>query len=59
MTKVSDKDLYIEIIKKVISKELTQNEAALKLEITDRPIRRVVNKYKSIGEYTSRLPHFK
>ena len=39
MVKVSDKELYIETIKKVISKELTQKEAALKLAITDRQVR--------------------
>ena len=50
MAKISDKDLYSEIIKKVISKQLTQNEAALKLNITDRQIRRIITKYKEIGE---------
>ncbi len=51
MAKVSDKELYSEIIKKVISKELTQKEAALKLEITDRQVRRLIIKYKRMGEY--------
>ena len=51
MVKVSDKELYIETIKKVISKELTQKEAALKLAITDRQVRRLITKYKNIGEY--------
>ena len=50
MAKVSDKELYSEIIKKVISKELTQKEAALKLGISDRQVRRLVTKYKDIGE---------
>ena len=46
MTKLINKDLYIEMIKKVIAKELTQKEAALKLEITDRQVRRLIIKYK-------------
>lgn len=50
MAKLGDKDLYSSIIKKVIAKELTQKEAALKLEITDRQIRRIIVKYKSIGD---------
>ena len=50
MAKVSDKELYSETIKKVISKELTQKEAALKLGITDRQVRRIITKYKDIGE---------
>ena len=50
MTKLINKDLYIEIIKKVIAKELTQKEAALKLEITDRQVRRLIIKYKKDGE---------
>ncbi len=50
MAKVSDKQLYSETIKKVISKELTQKEAALKLGITDRQVRRIIIKYKDIGE---------
>ena len=50
MAKVSDKELYSEIIKKVISKELTQKEAAVKLGISDRQVRRLVTKYKDIGE---------
>ena len=50
MIKLINKDLYIEIIKKVIAKELTQKEAALKLEITDRQVRRLIIKYKKDGE---------
>lgn len=50
MAKLVDKDLYSSIIKKVIAKELTQKEAALKLEITDRQVRRIIVKYKNIGE---------
>ncbi len=50
MVKISDKELYSETIKKVISKKLTQKEAALKLNITDRQVRRLINKYKDIGE---------
>lgn len=50
MAKLIDKELYSDIIKKVISKELTQKDAALKLEITDRQVRRLIVKYKNIGE---------
>ena len=50
MAKLIDKNLYSTIIKKVINKELTQKEAASKLEITDRQVRRLIAKYKSIGE---------
>ena len=50
MTKLINKDIYAETIKKVIAKELTQKEAAIKLEITDRQIRRLIVKYKSIGD---------
>ena len=50
MAKLFDKELYSEIIKKVISKELTQKEAALKLNITDRQIRRLITKYKDLGD---------
>lgn len=50
MAKLNDKELYSETIKKVITKEITQKEAALKLEITDRQVRRLVVKYKNIGE---------
>ena len=50
MAKLIDKDLYCETIKKVINKELTQKEAALKLEITDRQVRRLIVKYKNIGD---------
>ena len=50
MAKISDKELYSETIKKVISKELTQKEAAIKLGISDRQVRRIIIKYKNIGE---------
>ena len=50
MAKLIDKELYEETIKKVIKKELTQKEAALKLEITDRQIRRLIAKFKEIGD---------
>ena len=50
MTKLINKDIYSETIKKVIAKELTQKEAATKLEITDRQVRRLIVKYKSVGE---------
>ena len=50
MAKLIDKELYSDTVKKVISKELTQKEAAFKLEITDRQVRRLIVKYKSVGE---------
>ena len=50
MAKISDKELYSEIIGKVISKELTQKVAALTLGITDRQVRRLITKYKDIGD---------
>ena len=50
MAKFIDKELYSTTIKQVISKDLTQKEAALKLEITDRQVRRLIVKYKTIGE---------
>ena len=50
MVKLVDKNLYAETIKKVITKEITQKQAALKLEITDRQIRRLIVKYKNIGD---------
>lgn len=50
MAKLTDKDLYSSTIKKVIAKELTQKEAALKLEITDRQVRRLIDKYKDRGD---------
>lgn len=50
MARIIDKDLYSETIKKIISKDLTQKQAALKLGITDRQIRRVIAKYNNIGE---------
>lgn len=50
MAKLIDKDLYSSTIKKVIAKELTQKEAAAKLEITDRQVRRLIVKYKTLGD---------
>ena len=50
MAKTSDKELYSETIKKVISKELTQKEAAIKLGISDRQVRRLIIKYENMGE---------
>ena len=50
MAKLVDKELYSSTIKKVISKELNQKEAALKLGITDRQVRRLITNYKNIGE---------
>ena len=50
MAKLVDKELYSETIKKVIVKEMTQKEAALKLEITDRQVRRLIVKYESFGD---------
>lgn len=50
MAKLVNKDLYYETIKQVISKEITQKEAAFKLEITDRQVRRLIVKYKNDGE---------
>ena len=50
MGKLINKDLYCEIIQKVIEKEITQKQAALKLEITDRQVRRLINKYYKEGE---------
>lgn len=50
MAKLIDKELYSNIIKKVISKELTQKEASFKLGITVRQVRRLIVKYNSIGE---------
>ena len=50
MAKISDKELYSEIINKVIYKELTQKEAAIKLGITDRQVRRIIKKYNTIDD---------
>ena len=50
MAKLVDKELYSKTIKQVISKDLTQKEAALILGITDRQIRRLINNYKNMGE---------
>lgn len=45
-----DKKMYSKIIKKVIKKDLTQKEAALKLEITDRQVRRLITAFKEAGD---------
>lgn len=50
MVKLVDRELYSETIKKVLSKDLTQKEAASILGITDRQIRRLITKYKNMGE---------
>ena len=50
MVKLVDKELYSETIKKVLSKDLIQKEAGLILDITDRQIRRLITKYKNMGE---------
>ena len=50
MAKLIDKERYSSIIKKVISKKLTQKEAASILEITDRQVRRLITKYKENGD---------
>ena len=50
MGKLINKDLYCETIQKVIEKEITQKQAALKLEITDRQVRRLIIQYKKEGE---------
>lgn len=50
MARMIDKDLYLSVIKKVVNKELTQKDAALKLEISDRQIRRLVVSFKNDGE---------
>ena len=50
MVKLVDKELYSGTIKKVLSKDLTQKEAASILGITDRQIRRLITKYKNMGE---------
>lgn len=50
MVKLIDKELYSATIKKSISKEITQKDAAQKLEITERQVRRIISKYKQIGD---------
>ena len=50
MVKLIDKELYSTTIKKAISKEITQKDAAQKLEITERQVRRIISKYKQIGD---------
>ena len=50
MAKLSNQELYSTTIKKVVNKELTQKEASIKLGISDRQIRRIVTKYKKIGD---------
>lgn len=43
-------NLKIEVIEQVINKELTQKQAALKLEISDRQVRRLIVLYNSEGK---------
>lgn len=50
MAKLSNQELYSTTIKKVVNKELIQKEASIKLGISDRQIRRLVTKYKKLGE---------
>lgn len=51
MTELNKKGLHrLEVIKKVIDKDLTQKEAASDLEITDRQIRRLITNYLKYGE---------
>ena len=50
MAKLTDKESYCDVIKKVINKELTQNDAALKLKIKYRQVRRLIVKYNCNGE---------
>lgn len=50
MVKLVNKDLYSCIIRKAINKEITQREASIKLGISDRQVRRLVAKFKTIGE---------
>lgn len=50
MAKLEQAELYSSIIKKVIAKEMTQKAAAIKLEISDRQVRRLIAKYNEIGE---------
>lgn len=50
MAKLEQAELYSLIIKKVIAKEMTQKAAAIKLEISDRQVRRLIVKYKEVGE---------
>ena len=50
MAKLIDRELYSETIKKVIVKEMTQKEEALKLNITDRQVRRLIVKYEIFGD---------
>jgi len=44
------KSKRLEIIQLVINKELTQKEAAVKLEITERQFRRILKKFREEGE---------
>jgi len=43
-------ELKIEVIEQVINKEITQKQAALKLEISDRQVRRLIVLYHSEGK---------
>lgn len=49
MTEITKVELYSKIIKQVIAKEITQEVAAEKLEISTRHVRRLVAKYKEMG----------
>lgn len=51
MVELNKKELKkVEVIKQVINGEIRQKEAALKLEITDRQVRRLLVKFYSEGE---------
>lgn len=51
MSELNKKELLkIDIIKQVIKKEITQKQAAMKLEISDRQVRRLIIKLNTEGE---------
>ena len=51
MTELNGKELLrVDVIKSVINREITQKEAALKLDLTDRQIRRLIVRFISEGE---------
>ena len=51
MVELNAKELLrMEVIQNVLNGEITQKEAALKLEITDRQIRRLIVRFISEGE---------
>lgn len=50
MAKLEQAELYSLTIKKALAKEITQKVAAEKLGISDRQVRRLIVKYKEIGE---------